>query len=175
MDLSDVLTDADARIKLEQMTREITFDFALPNLSTFNNALSVMYNAVGGDDAYFGEPLQLDISIENCTPMVQPFRLKVKDSESFYLNGITETEMSILPFETSTFRYAAIPIQTGNVALPKFEVSTLRDMTSVVFDQEVWTVHVHPAKVPVDDLCDEQQENGMRDKTRFEGGDAIKA
>lgn len=146
LDLSDVLEDEESRRNLEMVLNETTFDFPMPNISTFANSLSVMYDIVGRDDATIGQPLQMDVYIENNTPMVQPLQLTVKDSDSFFLSGITTTETTILPYETSKFSYGLIPVLIGNVALPKFEISAVRDMTSVVFDQEVWTIYIRPAE-----------------------------
>lgn len=88
--------------------------------------------------------MDVSLSIENRSYLVQSITLSTSDSEAFFFAGTTNITCSILPYSTRVFKYSMVPVLTGHVTFPKFTISTARENSYVLNENEQWSVFVKP-------------------------------
>eukprot|EP01080_Neovahlkampfia_damariscottae_P000202 gene202-4448_t len=121
---------------------EIELEIPLPSIKILDQKSLVSFSCP--DKIIFGKPFYLKIFLENQNFLPEEYILNVKDSDNFYLSGSTFISFSILPFSKKEFHYCLIPKNTGTLLLPKFVISAKSSTSLLLYDEEEWSVFIHP-------------------------------
>ena len=125
-----------------QNFEEIIFELPLPSIKLFDQKSLISYSCP--DKIKFGKPFYLKIFLKNENFLPEEYILNVKDSDDFYFSGSTFISFSILPFSKKEFHYCLIPKNTGTLLLPKFVISAKSSTSLLLYDEEEWSIFVHP-------------------------------
>jgi len=78
-----------------------------------------------------GHALPFTVVITNHTHFLQDFQVTVKDTDAFLFAGTRQSLFKILPNSSYKIKYNLVPLTSGRVALPHFQIISKR------FDKEL--------------------------------------
>eukprot|EP00300_Choanocystis_sp_HF-7_P030635 c39512_g1_i1.p1 GENE.c39512_g1_i1~~c39512_g1_i1.p1 ORF type:complete len:170 (+),score=14.20 c39512_g1_i1:1-510(+) len=120
---------------------EIRSEFLLPELTVRTPALTVAIQAP--PFVALGASFLLSVTIANRSAQVQSMMLSVVDNtdKCFLFSGLRTASVQILPSDSFRAVFTVVPLSSGQLRLPRIELSPAREVYIEPFDTGFVLVH----------------------------------
>jgi hypothetical protein len=131
----------DLESKVDRAFTTILYQIPLPNLNIYHRDLRATFDSPS--EAVLGKPFQATLTIHNDSSVMKELQLQVTDSDALLFSGITQLNFTLLPYCQKQIVYNMVPIVTGHVVFPKFNVQVQREQVYILSEKESWSIFVY--------------------------------